>query len=121
MQKQNRKVVADYLITLVDSGMSMSKAIDEFRTRAIRGELPDEVASAFALAWTYLPKITVSRDTVRRWMLEIYPDYRLAKQKAALSLLADGYSVKAVARKLGVSERTIRNWREAQTYTNDAD
>src|SRR5690606_26527991 len=117
MRRQNRKVVADYLIMLADSGMSMSKAIDEFRTRAIRGELPDEVASAFALAWTYLPKITVGRDTVRRWLLEIYPDYRLAKRKAALSMLADGFSIRAVATKLSVSERTIRNCQEADTHT----
>ncbi|GAA4521649.1 hypothetical protein GCM10023174_00800 [Chelativorans composti] len=116
MQKQNRKVVSDYLIALANSGLSMSKAMEEFGAQAMRGELPDEVARAFPLAWSYLPKITVGRDTLRRWLIETYPDYRLSKRRAALSLLEDGYSIKAVAQKLNVSERTIRDWRKAETH-----
>jgi len=123
MQKQNRKVLSDYLVALVNTGLSVSKAMDEFRSQAMRGELPDEVARAFPFAWSYQPKITVGRDTLRRWLLETYPDYRLAKRRTALSLLVDGYSIKAVAQKLNVSERTIRNWRKAETHeksTHDA-
>lgn len=121
MQKQNRKVVADYIMTLTDSGLSMSKAMDEFRSQAMRGELPDEVRMAFLLAWSHQPKTTVGRDTLRRWLLEIYPDYRLGKRRAALSLLADGCVTKVVAKKFNVSERTIRNWRRAETHEKGAD
>ena len=99
---------------LVDYILSLPGGVDEFIERVNNYEIPPDLwQDIFDSRKQQLPRTaTPHRATLYKLIREVYPDLHANKEAYAKQELAKGKSAGQVADEMGVTRRTIQNWKK---------